>query len=52
MAKSVPKKIVPNSRMFPGRSSDTEELEEKIKNKKLPEHVREEIDKEMKRLGG
>lgn len=34
-----------------GKSGDNEELEERIKNKKLPPHVREEIEKEMKRLG-
>jgi endopeptidase La len=36
-----------------GRDSDgNKELIEKINNKKLPEHVKTEIEKEMKRMGG
>lgn len=35
-----------------GKAGDMEEIEEKLRNKKLPDHVREEIEKEMKRMGG
>ena len=31
---------------------DTSDLEEKINSKNLPPHVKEEIEKEMKRMGG
>lgn len=43
MVKSAPKKSSMQSRPGMGRSSETDELEEKIKNKKLPDHVRDEI---------
>lgn len=36
-----------------GRDSDgNKELIDKMNNKKLPEHVKAEIEKEMKRMGG
>ena len=36
-----------------GRDSDgNKELMEKLNNKKLPENVKKEIEKEMKRMGG
>jgi ATP-dependent Lon protease len=49
------KKItVSGAGLFEGlnRDNDNKELTEKINNKKLPEHVKLEIEKEMKRTGG
>lgn len=56
MYKQHPRKkiSVSGSGLFEGmnRDNDNKELTEKINNKKLPEHVKTEIDKEMKRTGG
>lgn len=55
---SIKKKMAPISNIslfdgIGGRDTDsTKEIMERLNNKKLPDHVKKEIEKEMKRMGG
>lgn len=55
---SIKKKMAPISNIslfdgIGGRDGDSnKEIMEKLNNKKLPDHVKKEIEKEMKRMGG
>jgi phosphoribosylformylglycinamidine (FGAM) synthase-like amidotransferase family enzyme len=55
MVKTVAKRqsvVRPGGFALGGRPGDFDDIEERLKKKKLPDHVREEIGKEMRRMGG
>lgn len=52
MSKSSIKKPWPAKAPQQAKNKDTDEIEQKLKNKKLPQYVRDEIEKELKRIGG
>lgn len=52
MVKTVPKKVHHNVFSHGRGNSDISDIQEKINSKNLPENVKEEIQKEMKRMGG